>query len=250
MSDLLDGKSAVVTGCNRGIGKAILMRFAENECKTIFAVIRKENEEFSSYVGELMSRTGCDIIPVYADFSVDGGVKVAIKEIMHHRHQIDILVNNIGTNYTQKSFSLMKMEEISDTLQINFLSHLRFTQGISRCMLKGGHGSIIFMSSAAAYDGGGNVAYVSSKAAMIGAVKRLAIEFNEFGIRVNAIAPGVTETDMLRTLSDEDEDKALSMQIMHRMAKPEEIADTAVFLGSFMSSFITGQVIHVDGGVR
>jgi 3-oxoacyl-[acyl-carrier protein] reductase len=117
-------------------------------------------------------------------------------------------------------------------------------------MMRHKSGSIIFLSSSAAYDGGANVEYSASKAAVIGSVKRLAVEFGVYGIRVNAIAPGLTDTDMGAGMSEEDEAIALSMNIMHRKGKPEEIADVAVFLGSDMSSFVTAQVLRVDGGLR
>ena len=247
---LLEGKTAVVTGCNRGIGKAILSRFAENGCKVIFAVIRKRNDEFENYIKSLSQQTGCTIHAVFGDFSSDAEIQAAAKEIFNYKTPVDILVNNVGANYTQKSFSMIRKEEIVDTMQVNFISHLQFTQTLSRLMVKSSDASIIFMSSAAAFDGGGNIAYVSSKAAILGAAKRLAIEYGKLGIRVNTIAPGVTATEMTDVLTEEDMESAFQMQIMHRIGRPEEIADAAVFLASSLSSFITGQVIHVDGGIK
>lgn len=247
---LLSGKTAIITGTNRGIGKAILDRFAQNGCKEIFAVIRKENTAFMEYIEGISEKEGCKINVIYADFSDMESVKTAAKNIFQEKKNIDFLINNVGSNYNQKSFAMMEIDEIVETLQINLTSHLYFTHIISRRMTKNDGGAIIFMSSAAAFDGGGNIAYVASKAAICGVVKRLAIEYNNFGIRVNAIAPGVTDTDMISILTNDDEKIALGMQIMKRKGRPEEIADVAIFLASSMSSFITGQVIHADGGIR
>ena len=116
-------------------------------------------------------------------------------------------------------------------------------------MMKNRMGSIVFITSSAAFDGGANIEYSASKAAIIGEVKRLAIEYGPYGIRVNAIAPGLTDTDMGQ-MDEKDEEIALSMNIMKRKGKPEEIASVASFLISDKSSFITAQVIRVDGGLR
>ena len=247
---LLSGKTAVITGCNRGIGKAILSRFIENGCSNIFAVVRNSNDDFLNDIEKMAIETETNIRVLCCDFSSRENIKSITKDIMSSKIPVDILVNNVGTNYTQKSLSLMKADELDETFQINFFSHLLLTQGVVRCMTRKNAGAMVFISSVAAFDGGANVAYVSSKAAICGAVKRLAIEYAPYGIRVNAIAPGLTDTDMITVLSDEEEKFALNMQIMGRKGEPKEIADVAVFLSSAMSSFITGQTIHVDGGIR
>lgn len=247
---LLDGKTAVITGCNRGIGRAILKRFAENGCKTIFAVIRKPNDEFERYVQSLSHQTGCGIHVVYGDFTSDAEVKACAKEIYRCKSPVDILVNNAGINDTQKSFAMTKNDELMNTMQVNFVSHLQLTQTLSRLMIKSSDPSIIFVSSVAAFDGGGNVPYAASKAALWSAAKRLALEYAELGIRVNSIAPGLIDTEMVHVFTEEELMQALHMQLINRLGRPEEIADVAVFLASPLSSFITGQVIRVDGGKK
>lgn len=116
-------------------------------------------------------------------------------------------------------------------------------------MIKNRNGNIIFVTSSAAFDGGSNIEYTASKAAIVGAVKRLAIEYGTYQIRVNAIAPGLTDTDMGDIWNEELQKKALEHNVMKRKGKPEEIADVVVFLASDMSSFMTGQVVRVDGGI-
>lgn len=246
---MLTGKTAVVTGCNRGIGKAVLERYAKYGAE-IFAVTRKEETEFSGYCKELASEYHIGIYPVYMDFFDEEQVKSGAKEILSYKKKIDILVNNAGMALPPRMLAMTKMETIKDVFQVNLFSQLLLTQLLSKNMMRYKSGSIIFLSSSAAYDGGANIEYSASKAAVIGAVRRLAVELGTYGIRVNAIAPGLTDTDMGAGMNKEDEEIALSMNIMHRKGRPEEIADAAVFLGSELSSFVTSQVLRIDGGLR
>lgn len=244
---LLKSKTAVITGCNRGIGKAILLSFAKNGAD-VFAVVRKEDEGFSTYCADLEKEYGVKISLVYMDLSDEEQVKAGAKQILKEKKPIGIIVNNAGISNPLSVLAMTKMETVKETFQINFFSQLLLTQQLSRSMMKIG-GSVIFLSSSAAFDGGATIEYSSSKAAIIGAVHRLAKEYGPFGIRVNAIAPGLTETDMGNSMSKEDEALALSMNVMKRKGKTDEIADAAVFLASEMSSFITGQILRVDGGL-
>lgn len=245
---MLHSKTSIITGCNRGIGKAILEDFAKHG-SDVFAVIRKENAEFTIYCDNLSKQYQVEIQIVYADFEDEEQVKQAAKTILGRKKPIDILVNNIGISNPLNMLTMTKMETIKDAFQVNLFSTLLFTQLISKGMMRKKSGSIIFISSSAAYDGGANVEYSASKAALIGASRRLAVELGAFHIRVNVVAPGLTATDMGNSMSPEDEAIALNKNIMKRKGKPEEIADAVVFLASDMSSFITGQVMRVDGGL-
>lgn len=245
---LLENKTAVVTGCNRGIGKAILTRFAENGSNVI-AVIRKESETFSQYCDELEKKNDIKIHTVYADFSSEEEVQNAVKEIRKLKLPIDILVNNIGIANPLNILTMTKMETIHQAFQVNLFSALLLTQGIAKLMMRQKSGSVVFVSSSAAFDGGSNIEYCASKGAINGAVKRLAIELGAFGIRVNAVAPGLTSTDMGNSMSEEDEAIALSMNVMKRKGDVTEIADSVLFLASDMASFVTGQILRVDGGL-
>lgn len=246
---LLENKTAVITGCNRGIGKAILERFASNGAD-VFAVVRKETEEFSAFAQELEKKYSVKIIPVYAELTEEESIRAAAKQIIGEKIPIDILVCNAGVSLPLNSLAMTKMETIREVFQINLFSQMLLTQLIARNMMRNKKGSIIYISSSAAYDGGANIEYSASKAAIIGEVRRLALEYGPFNIRVNAIAPGLTETDMGNSMDKEDEEIALSMNIMKRKGKPEEIADAVMFLASDMSTFMTAQVLRVDGGLR
>jgi len=245
---MLKNQTAVITGCNRGIGKATLEAFAKNG-SNVFAIIRKENKEFQLYCQKLEEQHDVTIELFYADFSVEEQVQNVAKEILKRKVPIDVLVNNIGISNSLTSLVMTRMSTIHEAFQINLFSSLLLTQLISKNMMRNKKGSIIFISSSAAYDGGANIEYSASKAAIVGATRRLALELGNFNIRVNAVAPGLTDTDMGNSMNEEDEKIALSMNVMKRKGKPEEIADVVVFLASDMSRFMTGQTVRVDGGL-
>ena len=247
--DSLKGKVAVLTGCNRGIGKAILQELVESGVN-VFTITRKEDQEFTQYCLERASEYNVEIHNFYAELSDRDEVIAAAKAILAQKVPIDILINNAGIGNPECMLQLTREDTFRNVFEINYFSAIWLTQLISKNMMKHKKGSIIFVSSSAAFDGGANVDYCSSKAAMLGAVKRLALELGGFGIRVNAVAPSLTETEMGNSMNEEDEAKALSMNIMHRKGKPEEIAKAVAFLSSDDASFITAQTIHVDGGLR
>lgn len=245
---MLKDKTSVITGCNRGIGRAILEDFAKNG-SNVFAVIRNENQAFTSFCENLEKQYQVEIQIVYADFTDEGQVKEAAKQIIKTKKPIDVLVNNIGISNAGSMLMLTRMEDIKNVFQVNYFSTILFTQLISKAMVRNKKGSIIFISSTAIYDAWSNVEYTSSKAAIVGAVRRLAIELGAYGIRVNTVAPALTNTDMAKEMSSEDEAIAISRNIMKRKGEPEEVADVVVFLASNMSRFMTGQVLRVDGGL-
>ena len=205
---LLKEKTAIVTGANRGIGKAILERYAKNGAN-IFAVVRRANSEFSEFCSKVMKEYSVNIRIIYIDFSKEEQVKAGAREILSYKVPIDVLVNNVGISLPLRMMAMTKMETVKDVFEVNFFSQLLFTQLISKNMMRHKTGSIVFISSSAAYDGGANVEYSASKAAIIGAVRRLAVELGVYGIRVNAVAPGLTDTDMGNSMSEEDEAVAL-----------------------------------------
>lgn len=246
---MLTNKVAVITGSNRGIGKSILIKFAENGA-TVFAHARRYSVEHEQHCEALILRYGVKITPIYFDVCCLDEMKEGIKTIRSLTDKIDILVNNIGCVNSAKLFQMTSINEIRNEFEVNFFSSIQLTQYLSRFMIKAKSGSIINITACAAMDGySGMLPYVSSKSAIIGATKRLAIELGEFGVRVNAIAPGLTDTDMSQKMSRELTDKTLEHVIMKRKAKPEEIANVVIFLASSLASYITGQIIRVDGGM-
>lgn len=245
----LRGKCAVITGCNRGIGKAILSEFAQSGVD-VFTITRCQSVDFSLLCDDLSKEFGIEIINEYADFANSDEVIGAAKRILSNKRKIDIIINNVGMAESECMLQFIRRESFTKVFEVNFFSSIWLTQLLSKSMMKNKDGSIVFISSVAAFDGGANVDYCASKAAINGAVKRLALELGAFNVRVNAVAPALTETDMGNSMNEEDEKTALSMNIMHRKGKPEEIAKVVAFLASDDASFITAQIIRADGGLR
>ncbi len=246
---LLKNKISVVTGCNKGIGKKILEEFSKNG-SNIYACSRTIDENFSKVIKEFEAKYSNKIYPIEMDLSDETSVKDAGKKILSNNQNIDILVNNAGSIDTSL-FQMTSIEKYKKLFDINFYSQILFTQLILKSMMKKKNGSIIFISSSSAIDGNeGRSAYVSTKAAINGQSKVISREVGKFNIRVNSIAPGLTKTDMMKkNTPDKIIDQVTSQTSLNRCGEPEEIANVALFLASDLSSYVTGQVIRVDGGM-
>ena len=245
---LLKGKNAIVTGCARGIGSSIVEVLAENGAN-VWACARKQTPEFENFLEGLSSKYDVVIKPIYFDLSDKDQMKIAVKTIMSEKISVDILVNNAGITYNAL-FQMSTIDKIQEVFDVNFISPFLFTQYIVKLMLKNKSGSIINISSSAALDGNsGRAVYGASKAALLCATKSLAAELGDQGIRANVIAPGITKTDMLSSMTEEVINETVMNTDMKRHGEPTDIANTVLFLASDLSSYITGQVIRVDGGM-
>ena len=246
---LLKNKNTVITGCNRGIGKEIIKVFAENGAN-IWACVRRESGTFSKYINNLEQKHSVSINPVYFDLSDEEQIKTGVKTIKETKEPVDILVNNAGVIFTAL-FQMTSMQKLKEMFEINYFSQMLLTQYISRIMMRQKSGSIINISSSAALEGNeGRAAYASAKAAMITSTKVLAKELAPYNIRVNAVAPGLTQTEMMESSTPEDALKeTLNRICMKRVGQPEEIANSVLFLASDLSSYMTSQVLRVDGGM-
>ena len=246
---LIQNKTAVITGCNRGIGKKILEVFSANGA-TIFACVRNVSEEFKTFANEMEKEFNNKIIPIQFDLNDEDQVKKAASNILSSNSPIDILVNNAATIYTAL-FQMTSIKKLKETFETDFFSQTIFTQYILKSMIKKKSGSILYISSSSALDGNeGRSAYSSAKAAIIAQAKALSREVGMYNIRVNAIAPGLTDTDMMKENTPKEiVNEVASRTSLRRIANPQEIANAALFLSSDLSSYITGQVIRVDGGM-
>lgn len=246
---LLNGKVAVVTGANRGIGRSITETFAENRCD-ILACMREVTLETKKWLKNLENKFNIVITPIALDLSDEDSIKNSIKQIFSTSKRIDILVNNAGIA-SGGLFQMTPISELRKVFEINLFSQILFTQGIAKIMIRNKSGSIINLSSSAAFIADpGTLSYGTSKSAFIRATESMAMELGALNIRVNAIAPGVTKTDMFDQMSKDARDKLINSSSLKRPAEPEDIANVALFLASELSSFVTGQVIRADGGIK
>ena len=247
MCKLLQGKTCIVTGSNRGIGKATVDIFASNGAD-VWACARTMTEEFESFCSGLSNKHGVMINPIYFDVTDESAVKKSLRDVVSNSKTIDVLVNNAGISI-EKLFGMTSVSEIKNALDTNFLSQVYISQLVSRNMIKHGAGSIINVASVAGIEREfGGLAYGSSKAAVLFSTKTMALELGKHGIRVNSVSPGFIATDMWQGRSSVIRNEILKETPLGRQGKPEEVASAILFLSSELSSYITGQNLVVDGG--
>lgn len=248
MKKLLEGKTAIITGASRGIGKCIALKFAEEGCNIAFTDLFYD--DVAKATEKELSAFGVKAKAFASDASkYDDTVRV-VDEILKEFGTIDVLVNNAGIT---KDTLLMRMSEAQwdAVINVNLKSVFNFTKAVQPTMLKQRSGSIINMSSVVGVSGNaGQANYSASKAGIIGFTKSIAKEVGSRGIRSNAIAPGFIITDMTAKLTDEVR-KAWEQTIpLRRGGTPEEVAKVALFLASDLASYVSGQVIHVCGAMN
>lgn len=244
MHDLLKNQIAVITGGTAGIGKAIALEFARQGAKiAIFGTHRERGEQVVQEIGSEKA----------AFYQVNVGstkeVEEAIKLVQEKQGPVDILVNNAGVTRDQLMLK-MSEEDWDKVMETNVKSCYNTCKALTRQMLKSRKGVIINISSVIGLIGNaGQANYAASKAAIIGFTKSLAKELASRNIRVNCIAPGFIDTKMTEAMSEQQRQATLSSIPMERMGMPIDVANAALFLASPMASYITGQVLTVDGGM-
>ncbi|WP_391487176.1 SDR family NAD(P)-dependent oxidoreductase [Leclercia tamurae] len=246
---LMQGKTVLITGCRRGMGLAMVEVFAANGAN-IYAHAREANEAFIEQMAAIADRHQVAIWPVCFDMTDYAAMKLAIKRIMSDKRQLDAVINNAGITLNSL-FQMTSEAQLRAQFEVNFFSVYLFSQYIAKLMVRNQGGSIINIASTAGEDGNpGKSAYGASKAALIAMTKSIAAELGEKGIRANCIAPGITDTDMLLTMPEQVVEEAKNSADLRRAGTPAEIAEAALFLASDLSSYITGQTIRVDGGLK
>lgn len=247
---MLTRKNAVITGTLQGIGKATLEFFTSNGAN-VWACAQRQDDAFEAYCKELEAKYGVWVKPIYFDLTDADAIKAAVKTIQKDKQPVDALVNIAGMA-RDAIFHMVSMETMKLVFEVNFFSQIQFSQYITKLMLRNPNpSSVVFVSSISAIDGNsGQLAYGSSKAALIGAMKTMSKELASKGIRVNAIAPGVIDTDMNKVVPQEVIDEKIKTMDIKRLGKPSEVASTIAFLCSDLSRHITGQTIRIDGGIK
>lgn len=244
---LLENKVALITGGSRGIGEAIVRRFAEQGAAVAFTYL-SSSEKADKIVADLTAQ-GATVKAYQSDASSFLAAETLVNEVVKDFGGIDVLINNAGV--TKDNLMLRMSEAQWDTvMDSNLKSVFNMTKHVLRQMLKKG-GAIINMSSVVGVFGNaGQANYAASKAGIIGFTKSIAKEVGSRNVRCNAIAPGYIETEMTEVLDEKVKENFLSNIPLKRMGKGNEIADTCVFLASDMGAYITGQVLSVCGGLN
>jgi len=240
-------KTAIITGGARGIGKSITSKLASQGIRTIIFDIN--DEEMRGTVSKML-QLGYDVDWAMVDVSNQKQSRQAVENVFNRYESIDILVNNAGI-LSKPNILEIDEDEWDRVMNINVKGPMFMTQHVLKYMIPQKRGRIINISSLAGRNGGlkTGTAYSVSKAAIIGLTKRTARFAAEFGITVNAVAPGTSDTDMVKGFSEKEMESLLSSIPMGRLVKPEEIAETVSFLSGDMAQSITGSVLDVNGGM-
>jgi 3-oxoacyl-[acyl-carrier protein] reductase len=244
---ILLGKTAVVTGGSRGIGRAIVLKLAEMGANIVvnYASAPQKAEEVVALVKEM----GREAIAIQANVSDSDAIQKMMQAVEEKFSTIDILINNAGIT---KDTLLMKMkdEDWDQVMEINLKGTFNCTKAVTRKMMKQRSGKIVNLASVVGVMGNaGQANYAASKAGIIGFTKSVAKELATRGINVNAVAPGFIQTEMTDVLSDEVKDAMMGNIPMKQLGTPEDVANVVAFLCSDDAKYITGQVLHVDGGM-
>ncbi|WAM33086.1 3-oxoacyl-[acyl-carrier-protein] reductase [Caldicellulosiruptor morganii] len=244
---LLKGKVALITGASRGIGRAIALKFAQNGADVVINYSSSESQAQS--LKEEIEKLGVKALAIKCDVSSSEEVNAMFSQIESEFGKLDILVNNAGIT---KDGLILRMDEeqFDRVIAINLKGAFLCAKAAAKLMVKQREGNIINISSVVGITGNaGQANYAASKAGIIGLTKSLAKELASRNIRVNAIAPGFIKTDMTDVLSEKVKEAMLSSIPLGRFGEADEVAGVALFLASSLSSYVTGQVIVVDGGM-
>ncbi len=243
----LNNKTALITGSTRGIGKAIAQYLAKAGARVI--ITGRDQGRAEEVAKEIAQTYGVETLGVAMDMSEKDSITSAYERIESLFGGVDILVNNAGIT-KDKLFLRMSLEDWEEVLRVNLTGTFLITSLAVKGMLKKRWGRIVNISSVVGFTGNiGQVNYSSTKSALIGFTKSLAKELASRNITVNAVAPGFIETDMTSVLSDELKQAYLKNIPLGRFGKPEDVAGAVVFLCSDYASYITGEVLHVNGGM-
>ena len=247
---LLENKNALITGSNGGIGTSILETFAKEGCSTIWAHSRLEYDSHLSEIQKLSRKYGTEIIPIHFDLMDTPKLQQELRSILLSKKKVDILVNNAGIAHGAL-FSMTPIPTIKQIFAVNLFAGMEITQSVIRRMVHQKSGSIINMASISGLDlNAGNSAYGVSKAALIAWTKTVAAELGGTGVRINAVAPGLTDTRMATYMESKARVEMIRRSAENRLTTPQESANVVLFLATDLSSHVNGQIIRVDGGQK
>lgn len=244
---MLRGKNVILTGATRGIGNAVMRLFAQNHAN-LWCLVRQPSEQFLCQTRELERAYDIWIKTIQTDMEGTESIREALHRVLAEKQPVDILINNAAVN-AHGSFLMTSRNELDRIFQVNFFSQLQMIQTVARKMILQRGGNIINITSASGFEHNvGNFAYAGTKVLMNWATQTISRELAPYHIRVNAVAPGVTDTEMNRTFEKGIGELVMPAMNIQRKADPMEIAEGVLFLAGDASSFISGQILRIDGG--
>ena len=247
MTGRLADQAGIVTGAGRGIGRAIALSLAREGARV--AVVDKQ-PELADETAELVREHGGDAVAVVGDVTDPALARQATEEALRRWGRLDLLVNNVGV-FPESPFLEMPLELWRSSFEVNLTSFFLFSQAAAREMARRGGGSMVNISSLDARNGVlDHASYAAAKAGVLGLTHTLALELGPRGIRVNAVCPGIVDTDMTRARIEANRDGYLAKIPLRRIGRPEDIAEVVTFLCSPAAAYVTGQAINVNGGWR
>jgi len=249
MNTELKNKVAIITGASKGIGESLIEEFSKNGCN-VWACARTKTDEFLDFCKKLGNQNNVYVKPLFFNLNNHDETKINIDHVIQNSEKIDHLINNAGI-LENSLFQMTEIEKFKSIFEVNFFSQIYLSQLIIKKMIKQKKGNIINISSTSSQDNDfGRSAYSSSKAALNSISKVMSKELSRFNIRVNVIAPGLVDTQMMR---ENTEEKYLNDTInklnIKRVASPKEISKLAIYLASDDSSYVSGEIIRIDGGM-
>lgn len=246
--NMFKNKTVMITGAGGGIGYAVMNKFA-SEGANIIACEYKETDDFTDKWKNVEEQYDCNIYSVFFDLSDEDSIKEGLKKISALKLQIDVLVNCAGIARFA-SVIMTSQEMLKQIFQVNYFAQVQITQYIAKLMLRAKKGAIVNLASIAGMEAtSGNSAYGASKASVISFTRVAAQELYPLGIRINAVAPGFINTPMQNNVDKSTAEKEMQRQAIKRYGEPEEVAQVIAFLASDEASYVTGQIIRLDGGM-
>lgn len=244
-----ENKVVCITGADGGIGREITKKFAAEGATLILTSIA-ESDSFNKFLTEIINEYKIEVHPFYFDLSDEEAIKFGLKEIKALKLKINVLINNAGMPHLA-ILPFTRMSDVKKVFQVNYFAQLQITQGLLGSIAKDGESVILNAASIAGIDGDiGNSVYGATKASMILLTKVLSKELASSKIRVNAVAPGLTSTPFADAMGEKAKMSMEDISTMGRLATPTEIANVYYFLASNEASFINGQIVRVDGGLK
>lgn len=242
-------RNAIVTGARSGIGKALVTELAKQGIN-VWAIVHRDDDDYKSFTESLQHKYDVWIRIIYVDLSKEDEIKSAVKGIIQEKKSIDILINAAGAVSSNRLIQMTSITDMRYVIEVNFFAPIILSQLISRVMCRQRDGVIINITSASVWNVDlAQLEYIASKAALDAATRKMAKEWGQYNVRVNAIAPGLTNTKMLDHMEESLKSMIVNSTSLKRLGEIDDVVNLCMFLIDEKSKYITGQTYRIDGGM-